>query len=82
MITHFADALHAWHWQDSDANASGWTWTDGPSTRSQTWSGLSKMMRLVQNEKFTFEIDSENALVGVHWNAEEVPSSEFQLPKT
>jgi hypothetical protein len=33
---------------------------------------LSKMMRKVQNEMFTFEIDSENALVG--WNAEEGPS--------
>ncbi len=30
-------------------------------TRAQS---LSKMLRYVQNEMFTFEIDSENALVG------------------
>ncbi len=44
-----------------------WWSLASPPTRSQS---LSKMLCWVQNEMFTFEIDSENALVGCtleHW---------------
>ena len=33
------------------------------------------MMRIVQNEKFTIEIDSENALLNCTWNVENTTSS-------
>ena len=38
------------------------------ATRSKS---LSKMMRIVQNERCTIEIDSENALLNCTWNAED-----------
>ena len=48
------------------------------TTRSKS---LSKMLRIVQNERFTFEIDSENALLNSTWKAEDsrAPSSAFQF---
>ena len=50
-----------------------------PLTRSKS---LSKMMRIVINERFTIEIDSENALLNSTWNAEDSPSSAFQFSTT
>ena len=52
----------------------------GPMSQHPTRSkSLSKMLRIVQNERFTFEIDSENALLNSTWNTEDSPSSVFQF---
>ena len=45
----------------------------------KTSKSLSKMLRIVQNERFTIEFDSENALLNSTWNAEDSPSSAFQF---
>jgi hypothetical protein len=50
--------------------------------RSQSLGGLSKMLRpsQVQNEMFTFEIDSENALVGCTLALDSEPSLKTPRP--
>ena len=57
------------------------TLDSGPlTTRSKS---LPKMLRIVQNERFTtnftFEIDSESSLLNSTWNSQDTTSSAFQF---